>query len=282
MAAIDVRAPALGFGLGLRPTHYEALLTTHVGSVAWLEVLTENYLVPGGRPLHFLERLRAHYPFALHGVSLSIGGSDPLDTNYLREVRALARRFDVAWISDHLCWTGVGGVNLHDLMPLPHTEEALAHVVERVSQVQDILGRRLLLENVSSYVSYTHSQMTEWEFLNEIARRADCLLLLDLNNIYVSSVNHGFDAHTYLNSIPVERVQQFHLAGHSTQDGYLIDTHDAPVAEPVWQLFAAAIERFGPVSTMIERDDKIPELEVLLAELARARTIAGTASACVA
>lgn len=279
MTATDVRAPSLGFGLGLRPTHYEALLNTHVGSVAWLEVLTENYLVPGGRPLHFLEQLRAHYPFALHGVSLSIGGSDSLNLDYLRDVRALARRFDVAWVSDHLCWTGVGGINLHDLMPLPYTEEALAHVVARVTQVQDILGRRLLLENVSSYVSYAHSQMTEWEFLGEVAQRADCLLLLDVNNIYVSSVNHGFDPHTYLKHIPVQRVQQLHLAGHSRQGSHIIDTHDAPVAEPVWHLFAAAIERFGQVSTMIERDDRIPELEALLAELAHARAIADTAAA---
>lgn len=282
MTATDVRAPTLGFGLGLRPAHYEALLNTHAGSVAWLEVLTENYLVPGGRPLHFLEQLRARYSFALHGVSLSIGSSDSLNVDYLRDVRSLARRFDVAWVSDHLCWTGVGGINLHDLMPLPYTEEALAHVVERVSRVQDILGRRLLLENVSSYVSYAHSQMTEWEFLAEVAQRADCLLLLDVNNVYVSSANHGFDAHTYLKNIPVERVQQLHLAGHSRQGGYLIDTHDAPVAEPVWHLFAAAIERFGQVSTMIERDDRIPELEVLLAELAHARAIADTATACAA
>lgn len=278
MALTDIRAPALGFGLGLRPTHYEALLHSHVGSVAWLEVLTENYLVPGGRPLDFLEQLHTHYPFALHGVSLSIGSSDSLNVDYLRDVKALAQRFDAAWISDHLCWTGVGGINLHDLMPLPYTEAALAHVVARVTQVQEILGRRLLLENVSSYVSYTHSELTEWEFLSEVARRADCLLLLDINNIYVSSVNHAFDAYTYLNSIPVERVQQFHLAGHSRQNNYLIDTHDAPVAEPVWQLFAAAVERFGRVSTMIERDDKIPELGVLLAELTHARIIAGAAT----
>lgn len=278
MAAIDLRAPTLGFGLGLRPTHYEALLHTHVGSVSWLEVLTENYLIPGGRPLHFLEQLRTHYAFALHGVSLSIGGSDSLNVDYLRDVKALAQRFDAAWISDHLCWTGVGGINLHDLLPLPYTQEAVAHVVARVTQVQEILGRRLLLENVSSYVSYAHSELTEWEFLSEVARRADCLLLLDINNIYVSSVNHEFDAYTYLNSIPVERVQQFHLAGHSRQKDYLIDTHDAPVAEPVWQLFAAAVERFGRVSTMIERDDRIPELDVLLTELERARITAGAAA----
>lgn len=272
-----MRGASLGFGLGLRPVHYEALLHEHLGSVAWLEVLTENYLVPGGRPLDYLERLRPHYPFALHGVSLSIGGADPLDVGYLREVKALAQRFEAAWISDHLCWTGVDGTNLHDLMPLPYTEEALQHVVARVLQTQDILGRRLLLENVSSYVTYAHSAMTEWEFFSEIAQRADCLLLLDVNNVYVSSVNHGFDPLAYLRGVPVERVQQFHLAGHSRHGGcdgdFLIDTHDAPVAEDVWRLFAAAVERFGPVSTMIERDDKIPELAVLLDELARARAI---------
>jgi len=273
-----MRNASLGFGLGLRPVHYEALLGPHLGSVAWLEVLTENYLVPGGRPLHYLERLRPHYPFALHGVSLSIGGTDPLDMEYLRAVRALARRFQPAWISDHLCWTGVDGLQLHDLMPLPYTEEALQHVVERVIRVQDVFGQRLLLENVSSYVSYTHSTLSEWEFLAEVARRADCLLLLDLNNIYVSSVNHGFDAQAYLDGVPAERIQQFHLAGHSRHgDGqaeFLIDTHDAPVAEPVWQLYATAVRRFGPVSTMIERDDHIPDLPVLLDELAYARTIA--------
>lgn len=273
-----MRGASLGFGLGLRPAHYEALLDRHLGSVAWLEVLTENYLVPGGRPLHYLERLRPHYPFALHGVALSIGGAAPLDTGYLHQVKALAQRFEAAWISDHLCWTGVDGTSLHDLLPLPYTEETLRHVVQRVSQVQEFLGQRLLLENVSSYVSYAHSEMTEWEFFGEIARRADCLLLLDVNNVYVSSVNHGFDPLAYLRGVPVERVQQFHLAGHSRHVGcdadFLIDTHDAPVAEAVWRLFAAAVERFGRVATMIERDDRIPELSVLLDELARARAIA--------
>lgn len=283
----DPRKPALGFGLGLRPPHYEALLGDYRGSVAWLEILTENYLIPGGQPLRYLERLRAHYAFAMHGVSLSIGSADALNIAYLREVKALSRRFEAAWISDHLCWTGVDGINLHDLMPLPYTEEALRHVVERVAQTQEILGERLLLENVSSYVSYAHSEMTEWEFLAEVARRADCLLLLDVNNVYVSGVNHGFDPHEYLRGVPVERVQQFHLAGHSRQGNggneamseYLIDTHDAPVAEAVWQLYAAATERFGAVSTMIERDDDIPELQVLLSELDRARAIASATAA---
>ena len=195
----------------------------------------------------------------------------------MRSVKALADRVEPAWISDHLCWTGVEGVNLHDLMPLPFTEETVRHVVSRVHAVQDVLGRRLVLENVSSYVSFAADEMTEWEFLREIAERADCRLLLDVNNVYVSSVNHGFDPLAYLRGVPVDRVQQFHLAGHSNQGEYLIDTHDEPVCEEVWQLYAAAVARFGAVSTMIERDDKIPDLPVLLAELDRARAIALTA-----
>ncbi len=269
----------LGFGLGLRPQHYEALLGEHRGSVSWLEALTDNYLVPGGRPLHYLERLRAHYPVVLHGVSLSIGSTDPLNLDYVRSVKALADRIEPAWISDHLCWTGVDGVNLHDLMPLPFTEETVRHVVSRVHAVQDLLGRQLTLENVSSYVSFAADEMTEWEFLREIAERADCRLLLDVNNVYVSSVNHGFEPLAFLRGVPVDRVQQFHLAGHQSQGDYLIDTHDEPVCEEVWQLYAAAVARFGAVATMIERDDKIPDLPDLLAELQRARSIALTAEA---
>ena len=272
-------AAPLGYGLGARPQHYDALLGDQRGRVSWLEALTENYLVPGGRPLHYLERLRAEYPIVLHGVSLSIGSVDPLDERYVRDVRALADRIEPAWISDHLCWTGVDGINLHDLMPLPYTEETLRHVVARVGEVQDRLGRRFVLENVSSYVAYRQSEMTEWEFLREIAERADCLILLDVNNIYVSSINHDFDPLAYLRGIPVERVQQFHLAGHRRQGRYLVDTHDQPVCEEVWQLFRAAVERFGPLSTMIERDDNIPEIEVLLAELEHARRIAAPARA---
>ena len=264
---------SLGFGLGVRPTHYEDLLGERRGSVGWLEALTENYLLPGGRPLHYLNRLRADYPIVLHGVSLSIGSTDPLDEAYLRDVKALAARVEPAWVSDHLCWTGVDGVNLHDLMPLPFTEEALRHVVSRVAAVQERLGRRLVLENVSSYVSFARCDMTEWEFLREVAERADCHLLLDVNNVYVSSVNHGFDPLAYLRGIPVDRVQQFHLAGHRDMGDYLIDTHDEPVCEAVWRLFQAAIERFGALSTMIERDDNIPALDVLLDELNHARDI---------
>ena len=264
---------SLGFGLGLRVDHYEAILADNP-PVDWFEALTENYLVPGGKPLDYLMRIRERYPMVMHGVSLSIGSTQPLDRNYLSQLKALAARVEPQWVSDHLCWTGIAGRNMHDLLPLPYTEEALANVVERVRTVQDILGRRILLENVSSYVTYRDSQVTEWEFLSEIARRADCLILLDVNNIYVSSVNHEFDPLDYLNAIPVDRVQQIHLAGHENHGDYLIDTHDHPVPDPVWELYSAAVRRFGSVSTMIERDANIPPLEELCAELDAARQLA--------
>jgi uncharacterized protein (UPF0276 family) len=265
--------PPLGFGLGLRVDHYEAILADNP-EVDWFEALTENYLVPGGKPLDYLMRVRERYPIVLHGVSLSIGSTQPLDRTYLAQLKALAARVEPEWVSDHLCWTGIAGRNMHDLLPLPYTEEALANVVERVSTVQDILGRRILLENVSSYVSYRDSQVTEWQFLGEIAQRAECLILLDVNNIYVSSVNHEFDPLDYLNAIPVDRVQQIHLAGHENHGDYLIDTHDHPVPDPVWELYGAALRRFGSVSTMIERDANIPPLEELCSELDAARQLA--------
>jgi uncharacterized protein (UPF0276 family) len=264
-----------GFGLGLRPPHYEAILgDSH--AIDWLEIITENYLVPGGKPLHYLERIRSRFPLVMHGVSLSIGSTDPIDREYLAGVRDLARRIEPAWVSDHLCWTGVEGRNVHDLLPLPYTEEALACVVDRVGQVQDLLGRQILLENVSSYLTYRSSEMTEWEFLSEVARRADCSILLDINNIHVSAVNHGFDASQYLHAIPRERVRQFHLAGHSDMGDHLIDTHDHPIAPPVWNLYREAVAHFGPVATMIERDDNIPPLAELVAELDVARAIAAS------
>jgi uncharacterized protein len=262
-----------GFGLGLRPVHYQALLGESQ-PIDWLEIVSENYLVPGGQPLEYLERIRARYPVVMHGVSLSIGSTDPLDRRYLSDLKELARRVEPAWISDHLCWTGVEGRNVHDLLPLPYTEEALAAVAARIGEVQDVLGRQILLENVSSYLSYRESEMTEWEFLSEIAGRADCAILLDINNIYVSAVNHGFDASRYLHGVPRDRVRQFHLAGHSDMDGHLIDTHDHPIAVPVWKLYREAVEHFGPVPTMIERDDNIPELVELVAELNVARAVA--------
>jgi len=265
-----------GFGLGLRPAHYEDLLSTRP-HVDWLEVLTENYFVPGGKPLYYLDRVRRDYPVVMHGVSLSIGSTDPLDLDYLAQLKVLAERVEPLWISDHLCWTGVAGRNLHDLMPLPYTEEAASHVVARVARVQDYLGRRILLENVSSYVTYRASDMREWEFLAEVARRADCLILLDVNNVYVSSYNHGFDPVAYLRGVPAERVRQIHLAGHENCGDYIIDTHDAAIVDPVWELYAEAVRRFGPVATMIERDDRIPPLAELVAELEHARRVARAA-----
>ena len=279
MATPALTAPPLGFGLGLRTQHYEAIRAERP-AIDWFEIISENYLVPGGRPLDYLDRIRADYPMAMHGVSLSIGSDDPLDRDYLRRIAALAKRVEPAWISDHLCWTGVGGRNMHDLLPLPYDEATLDHVVERIGQVQDALGRRLVLENVSSYVTYRRSTMPEWDFLAAVARRADCLILLDVNNIYVSAFNHDFDPLAYLDAIPAERVQQIHLAGHEDNGSHIIDTHDHPVIDPVWRLYGEAIRRCGPVSTMIERDDNIPPLGELVAELEQARAIAaGTPAA---
>lgn len=269
------RLPFLGYGLGLRKEHYKTILEERP-KVDWFEVLSENYLVPGGKPLYHLDRVREHYPVVMHGVSLSIGSSGPLNRDYLRDLKALAERIEPRWISDHLCWTGVHGVNAHDLLPLPYTEEALKHVAARIVEVQDILGRRILIENVSSYLTYTQSAMTEWEFLRAVAEQSDCLLLLDINNIYVSARNHQFDPLDYLDGIPVERAQQFHLAGHSySKNGeIIIDTHDNPVIDEVWELYIQAVRRFGEVSTMIERDDNIPPLDELLLEMGKARVLA--------
>ncbi|MGB7739808.1 MAG: DUF692 domain-containing protein [Steroidobacteraceae bacterium] len=262
----------LGFGLGLRPVHYDAIRQERP-RVDWFEAITENYLVPGGAPLRHLESIRSDYPVALHGVSLSIGGTDPLDQSYLRDVRQLVARVEPAWVSDHLCWTGVAGHNLHDLLPLPYTEETLRHVARRVSRVQDVLGRRILLENVSSYVEFTASEMPEWEFLRSVAEAADCDLLLDVNNVYVSSVNHGFEPRAYLDALPCHRIRQIHLAGHEHNGNHVVDTHDAPVSAAVWELYRHAVSRFGNVTTMIERDDNIPDLADLVAELDIARAI---------
>lgn len=265
--------PYLGFGLGLRVDHYQDILDTRP-AVDWFEILTENYLVPGGKPLHFLDAIRQHYPMVMHGVSLSIGSTDPINMDYVKQVKQLADRIEPQWISDHLCWTGVEQKNLHDLLPLPYTEEAIDHVANRIKQVQDYLGRQILIENVSSYVTYTDSAMNEWEFLSEIAQSADCLILLDINNIHVSAFNHHFPPLDYLNGISIERVQQFHLAGHTRYDNYIIDTHDHPIVDEVWQLYEEAVKRFGRVSCMIERDDNIPPLSELLQELEKAKGIA--------
>ena len=268
----------IDFGLGLRPEHYEEIVASP-GKVNWFEALSENYMVKGGMPLYWLDRIRRDYPMALHGVSLSIGTTAPLDTAYLDELKALADRVQPLWVSDHLCFTGLGGLNMHDLLPLPYTEEALDHVAERVMRVQDRLGRRLVLENVSSYVSYAASELTEWDFIAALAAKADCEILLDVNNVYVSAFNHEFDALALLRAMPAKRVRQFHLAGHSHMGTHIIDTHDHPIVPDVWQLYAEAVRLFPGVPTMIERDANIPSYAELLAELDQARAIAARVTA---
>ncbi|HEX6704428.1 MAG TPA: DUF692 domain-containing protein [Albitalea sp.] len=267
-----------GFGLGLRTEHYRDFLDGRP-QVDWLEVISENYLVPGGKPLHVLERIRRDHPMVMHGVSLSIGSTDALDLAYLHELKALAARIEPVWVSDHLCWTGVNGHNLHDLLPMPYTEDALRHLVERIGRVQDILGRRMLLENVSSYVAFAGDEMDEWTFIAELARRADCELLLDVNNVYVSSRNHGFDARRFIDAMPRGRVRQIHLAGHEDHGTHLVDTHDQPVCDAVWALYRYTVQRLGALPTMIERDDHIPPLAKLLAELDHARVVQAAALA---
>lgn len=265
--------PTLGFGVGLRADHYGDALDGRP-RVDWFEAITENYLDTSGRPLWVLEQVRRDHPVALHGVALSIGSVDPLDRAYLRRLRSLAGRIAPALVTDHLCWTGAGGRKLYDLLPLPYTEEALAHVVARVRAVQEALGRRILLENPSTYVAFRHSAMSEWDFLAAVAEQADCGILLDINNVYVSAANHGFDPFAYLDGLPRSRIGQFHLAGHTDMGGYLFDTHSAPVCDFVWRLYAHAVERFGAVSTLIEWDAEIPPFARLCAEAERARAIA--------
>lgn len=260
----------LGFGLGLRAEYYEPLLQ-QPHKVDWFEILSENYLVAGGKPLYYLDRFAEQYPIAMHGVSMNLGSTDPLDKNYLRELKALADRVNPVWISDHLCWTGVNGLNTHDLLPLPYHEESIEHVARRIHQVQDFLERPFLIENLSSYVCFNESSLTEWQFISEICERADCGLLLDINNIYVSSRNQGFEPMDYLHGVPPERVWQHHLAGHTDYGDHVIDTHDAAIVDPVWALYEEAVRCFGPISTLIERDDRFPPLESLLEELQQAR-----------
>jgi len=269
-----------GFGLGLRTEHYHPFIEQKQ-PVDWLEIISENYMVPGGKPLAMLDKIRADYPMVMHGVSLSIGSSDGLDYDYLDGLKALSKRVEPLWISDHLCWIGVNAHNSHDLLPLPYDAPALERVVENIQRVQDYLGQRILIENPSSYVEFRSSDMTEWEFIAEMAQRADCLLLLDLNNIYVSGRNHGFDPMAYLEALPADRVQQIHLAGHSDMGDYIIDTHDAPICNDVWELYRASRNIVGDVATMIERDDNIPELPILLAELDQARAIAAESAVVV-
>jgi uncharacterized protein len=268
--------PFLGVGVGLRPRHFTSVLEApHSAALGidFFEAISENYMVRGGRLPRVLAAVRANFPLVLHGVSLNIGSADPLDADHLSALAELDRRYQPAWISDHLCWTGVRGRNLHDLLPLPYTEETLAHVSERVMRVRERLGRPIALENVSSYLAYRSDAMPECEFVAALAERADCGILLDINNVFVSAHNHGFDPERYLAAIPPARVFQIHLAGHSEQGALKIDTHDHPVCDEVWALYEVALRRLGPVSTLIEWDDRIPDLAVLAAQAARAREI---------
>jgi uncharacterized protein len=267
----------LGFGLGLRPVYYADILEKNP-RVDWFEVISENFMVPGGRPLSMLERIRSTYPIVMHGVSMSIASTAPLDFAYLRALKSLADRFEPEWISDHLCWTGVHGVNLHDLLPIPYTAEALDHVVERIKTVQDFLGRQIALENVTTYLTFAQNEMDEWTFVREVAERADCWLLLDVSNVFVSSFNHSFDPEGYLDAIPADRVIQLHLAGHTDASTHKIDTHDQPICEEVWSLYFDTCRRFGSISTMIERDANFPPFDELIAELDHARAVAAAAS----
>jgi len=263
----------LGFGLGLRIPHFEDVLTQK-HNVDWFEILSENFMVDGGKPRYYLEQVAERYPVVMHGVSMSIGSTSPLDMNYLNQLKKLMNDVKPRWISDHLCFTQANGVNSHDLLPLPYTEDAINHVADRIKKVQDHIGQQMLIENVSSYLTYKESGMTEWEFYNEVCQRADCYMLLDINNIYVSARNHQFDANDYLDAIDVSRVRQIHLAGHTDYSDYVIDTHDHDVCDPVWDLYRRAAKRFGAVSTMIERDDNIPAFSELVQELDIARNIA--------
>ena len=260
------------FGLGLRKPHYTDFLETAV-PVDFVEVISENFMIEGGQPREILRRVRERHPVALHGVSMSLGSLDGLDPRYLRHLKRLLDEIEPLFVSDHLCWTRSGSFNAHDLLPLPCTEEALDVVCHNVLQAQEVLGRALLLENPSSYVTFAQSTLSEWEFLGAVCARTGCDLLLDVNNIFVSATNHGFDPHAYLAGIPARHVRQIHLAGHSQGRTCLIDTHDQPVPPPVWALYESAITRFGAVPTLIERDDDIPPLADLLAELDQARLI---------
>jgi hypothetical protein len=264
--------PCLGDGVGLREPHFQHLMATPPDrwGVDWFEVISENFLDHAGYAAHVLEVVAAHRPVVMHGVSLSIGGTDPLDLGYLDKLAALADRLKPAWISDHLCWTGVAGINTHDLLPLPLTEAALTHVIDRVKAVQDRLGRPLILENPSSYLEFRASQMPEHEFLARLAEAADCGLLLDVNNVHVSAFNNGFDPAAYIDAIPAERIVQVHLAGPSDLGTHLMDTHDAPVPDAVWPLYVQVQARTGGVSTLLEWDANIPAWADLLSELAKA------------
>jgi uncharacterized protein (UPF0276 family) len=262
--------PNLGLGVGLRNVHFRFILDNSP-PVDWFEIISENFMDSGGRPRYLLDQIAERYPIVMHGVSLSIGSTDPLNFDYLKKLKRLADQIGALWISDHLCWTGVMGYNTHDLLPVPLNEESLSHIVHRVRTVQDFLGRPLVLENPSTYITFADSTLTEWEFFSRMAEEADCGLLLDVNNVYVSSVNHDFDPVEYIESLPQERIVQFHLAGHTNCGTHLIDTHDGRVADPVWELYRLAHKITGGASTLLEWDGKIPDFPTLHAEVLKAR-----------
>lgn len=266
--------PALGFGLGLRAEHYDEILAQLPKGVEWFEIISENFIEAHRGYRDFLADLRADYPIVMHGVGMSVGGPDPLNLEYVKKIKALADFLQAPWISDHVCWTGMHGKNTHDLLPLPYTEESLRHIVARIKQVQDVLGRRIILENPSTYLEFSESQIPEWEFLARMSEEADAGLLLDVNNVYVSAFNHGYDAKHYIDAIPADRIVQIHLAGHKNFGTHIIDTHDSPVIDEVWELYRYTIHTKGMISTMVEWDDHIPEFSVLLAELGKARLYA--------
>ncbi|MBM3462704.1 MAG: DUF692 domain-containing protein [Armatimonadetes bacterium] len=262
--------PDLGLGLGLRTQHYEHILAKRP-AIGFFEIISENFMESRGRPMHVLERVLERYPVVMHGVSLSIGSTDPLNFDYLRKLKALAARINAPWVSDHLCWTGVAGRNVHDLLPVPLSEDALKHVVARIKTVQDFLERPLIVENPSSYVQFTSDEMPEWEFINRMCEDANCGLLLDVNNIYVSAFNHGFDANEYIDAIPVDRIVYHHLAGHTHKKTHILDTHSDHVVDGVWDLYARITARTGGRPTMVEWDEDVPEFKVVHAEIMKAK-----------
>jgi uncharacterized protein (UPF0276 family) len=265
--------PNLGIGVGLRTVHYGHLLE-HWPAVDWFEIISENYMQTAGRPLYFLDQIAERYPIVMHGVSMSIGSTDDLDTSYLAELRALRNRAGALWVSDHLCWTGVAGRNTHDLLPMPYTDEALLHTASRVRMVQDILEAPLVLENPSSYVEFAGSTMTEWQFLRALAEETDCGILLDVNNVYVSAYNHGFDPGAYLDAVPFDHVVQMHVAGHTHAGTHIIDTHIGPVIDPVWDLARDAYHRCKGTSILLEWDAEIPSFEEVHREAKKAGSFA--------
>jgi uncharacterized protein (UPF0276 family) len=257
-------------GIGLRSLHYPYILENKP-DISWFEVLSDNYLMPGGLPLYYLDKIRQDYPVTLHGVGMSLGSTDPLNFDYLSRLKSLAERIEPAYVSDHLSWISVNNHYLNDLIPLPYTTETMAHLVQRITEVQEFLGQRILIENPSAYIYFTHSTMTEWEFLQGLLNQADCYLLLDVNNVYVSGINQGFDPFNYLREIPKNRVKEIHLAGYEEKENYLFDTHGYPVHPPVWELYQAALAHFGSIPTLIEWDTDIPDFEVLMAEANKAK-----------